>query len=352
MLRSATALLLFLVFSFSSTSYAQDAQVQGAYAGTDPTLAVIDIYFSVFGIPMEKYEDLEGGDATPFTEVPPGLTIEAGIAPATSSSISDVFASFPIAFEAGSINVAVGAGLREPSQFAPNPDGRDTALNLLVFDEARTAATSADVIDLAFFHGSTDTPGVRVAFSGETWVAQALYGDFSGYGSFAPGRYLFDVMDAATGTRLETFVADLPEALAGQAAVVSLLGFSDPAANQNGPMLRLTALLASGEAIEFPTHVPTHTATTDLPATAQLQPNYPNPFTETTTISYTLTVPSAVSVPIVNMLGQEVRTITPGLQSPGTYALPFEAGDLPAGVYLYTLQTETTRLTRRMIVLP
>ncbi len=351
MMRSTTALLLFLVFSFSSTSYAQDAQVQGAYAGTDPTLAVIDIYFSVFGIPMEKYEDLEGGDATPFTEVPPGLTIEAGIAPATSSSVSDVFASFPIAFEAGSINVAVGAGLREPSQFAPNPDGRDTALNLLVFDEARTAATSADMVDLAFFHGSTDTPGVRVAFSGETWVAQALYGDFSGYVSFFPGRYLFDVMDAATGTLIETFAADLPEALAGQAAVVGLLGFSDPAANQNGPMLRLTALLASGEAVEFPIHVPTHTETSDLPAAALLLPNYPNPFTETTTLSYTLAASSPVTLTVVNMLGQEVHTTTHGFQPPGTYALPFNASVLPAGVYMYTLQTETTHHTRRMVVL-
>ena len=78
----------------------------------------------------------------------------------------------------------------------------------------------------------------------------------------------------------------------------------------------------------------------DLPLT--LTQNYPNPFSDFTTIEYRITKPSAVSIQILNMLGQPVRTINNGMQQPGKYSVIWNATDnagsrLKDGFYLYRI---------------
>ncbi len=60
----------------------------------------------------------------------------------------------------------------------------------------------------------------------------------------------------------------------------------------------------------------------------------PNPFTGTTTISYTLNSPAEVGVTITNIMGAEVASLIDGeYRSDGRHSVDFEASDLPAGVY-------------------
>ncbi len=84
-----------------------------------------------------------------------------------------------------------------------------------------------------------------------------------------------------------------------------------------------------------------------------LQQNYPNPFTATTIISYTLpkslgSIP--VTLQVYNLLGQQVETLVRSEQSPGTYHIPFRAGNLHPGVYFYKLTVAGRSLVKKMFI--
>jgi hypothetical protein len=82
-----------------------------------------------------------------------------------------------------------------------------------------------------------------------------------------------------------------------------------------------------------------------------LEQNYPNPFNPSTTIKYYVPVSSDVKVFVTNVLGQRVRTIVDEYQSSGDKDAVFIAGDLPSGIYFYTLETGSIRLSKTMLLL-
>ncbi|MCP4567994.1 MAG: M28 family peptidase, partial [FCB group bacterium] len=95
-----------------------------------------------------------------------------------------------------------------------------------------------------------------------------------------------------------------------------------------------------------------------LPATFALAQNYPNPFNPNTTIEFynPQSTPTKVTLEIFNILGQKVITLLDGPASPGINSIDWDGlnGDgqsIATGIYFYRLQTETTSLTRRMILL-
>jgi len=71
---------------------------------------------------------------------------------------------------------------------------------------------------------------------------------------------------------------------------------------------------------------------------------YPNPFNSTTTIRYTLPVAGEASLRIFDLSGREVATLVEkrAQQSPpsrgGPYAVTWDAGNMPAGVYVVRLE--------------
>lgn len=65
---------------------------------------------------------------------------------------------------------------------------------------------------------------------------------------------------------------------------------------------------------------------------------YPNPFSSSTTISYTLSEGSRVDIRVFDVLGREVKTLVRGYQSPGTQSVVFTGDGLPSGMYLYRLE--------------
>lgn len=100
--------------------------------------------------------------------------------------------------------------------------------------------------------------------------------------------------------------------------------------------------------------VPGITTTAEqLPAATvmQLHQNYPNPINPTTTISFTITQPTTVTVDVLDPLGREVARLAEGARYlPGTHSLLFHSGDLPSGVYLYRLRSSTSTIVRRMLL--
>jgi hypothetical protein len=107
-----------------------------------------------------------------------------------------------------------------------------------------------------------------------------------------------------------------------------------------GSWRRLTALGASftynwniRAVIETVTQVKPET----LPTTSILKQNYPNPFNPTTTINYSLSHDSWVTLKIYNILGQEIAVLLSSRTSAGDHSVQFNASDLPAGIYFYKL---------------
>lgn len=96
------------------------------------------------------------------------------------------------------------------------------------------------------------------------------------------------------------------------------------------------------------------TAIDDIPLQTKapiLSQNQPNPFKETTWISYDLPkdIDVRVKLSVFNMHGVEVAILVDALQS-GAQTTAFEAGDLPKGVYFYTLETGEITESRKLVI--
>jgi hypothetical protein len=80
-----------------------------------------------------------------------------------------------------------------------------------------------------------------------------------------------------------------------------------------------------------------------------LQQNYPNPFNSATNISFTLTKADHASLTVHNALGQLVATLIDENLNAGTYAVTFNATELPSGVYLYQMRSGDLTQVKKMI---
>ncbi|MGA9116610.1 MAG: T9SS type A sorting domain-containing protein [Bacteroidota bacterium] len=87
------------------------------------------------------------------------------------------------------------------------------------------------------------------------------------------------------------------------------------------------------------------------PSEFRLGHNYPNPFNPSTTIRFRIAERSEVRLAVFNTLGQEVAVLASGTREPGEYAVDFSAGNLPSGVYYYTLRAGARSAARSMLLL-
>ncbi len=78
--------------------------------------------------------------------------------------------------------------------------------------------------------------------------------------------------------------------------------------------------------------------------------NYPNPFSRTTTISYSIPEDGLVTIKIYNLAGEEVITLVEEKKQAGDHSLVFNASDLKAGIYFYKIRSGVHSLTNKMIV--
>lgn len=70
-----------------------------------------------------------------------------------------------------------------------------------------------------------------------------------------------------------------------------------------------------------------------------LSQNFPNPFNPSTNMSFTIPNRCAVSLKIYNVLGKEVAALITGkIMDAGHHRIPWNASDLPSGVYFYRLE--------------
>ena len=79
--------------------------------------------------------------------------------------------------------------------------------------------------------------------------------------------------------------------------------------------------------------------------------SYPNPFTEQTTITFTLTKDAPVTLLVYDSMGREIAALLDTeLMTTGTHEMTFDGTDYPSGVYYYTIQAGDFFGTQKMIL--
>ena len=82
-----------------------------------------------------------------------------------------------------------------------------------------------------------------------------------------------------------------------------------------------------------------------------LYQNYPNPFNPSTKIEYKLLQATDVNFKVFNILGEKVFEQNFGYQTAGSYKVNFDGKNLPSGVYVYSIYTNESRLSRKMLLM-
>ena len=82
----------------------------------------------------------------------------------------------------------------------------------------------------------------------------------------------------------------------------------------------------------------------------EVSQNYPNPVSDQTYFTVTLSQGADINVQITSITGQIVQATDYGYKAAGTHTLTINAARLIPGVYFYTVSTGTNKVTRKMIV--
>ena len=86
-----------------------------------------------------------------------------------------------------------------------------------------------------------------------------------------------------------------------------------------------------------------------IPKDLVLHQNYPNPFNPETRIAFDLSTAANVKIDVFNLLGQFVTTIVDRFVTSGSHSIPFDASQLPSGVYLYRLSAKNFVEVKKMM---
>jgi hypothetical protein len=79
--------------------------------------------------------------------------------------------------------------------------------------------------------------------------------------------------------------------------------------------------------------------------------NIPNPFSQTTSIQYTLPSVQNVSITLYDESGRLIRELVNGTQPAGNHTISFEQDNLQSGVYFYQMKAGDFVKTRKMMIL-
>jgi len=88
-----------------------------------------------------------------------------------------------------------------------------------------------------------------------------------------------------------------------------------------------------------------------VPITFSRLSNYPNPFTNRTTIELNIQQSGFVRLSIIDFTGKEIQTLISEQIQKGTHQFDWNAKELPAGIYFLRLEMNGISKTRKLVIL-
>ncbi len=184
-------------------------------------------------------------------QVEAGATLDVGVADGETGAI---YAQETITFAPNQRYIIMVNGVVDPSIYAPNPSGINTALSMTVRDNARGTSTNPNVGQYVFFNGIPDLPPIDLAIEQEGIPVENL--QFGGVTEYLDVAQMNDVvLEVFRGgvqyPALFRHGLDWPFVL-GRSFVLFASGFNNPAMNQNGAGTKLQLATADGFVVDIP----------------------------------------------------------------------------------------------------
>ncbi|GHC58054.1 DUF4397 domain-containing protein [Ulvibacter litoralis] len=317
-------LFIFIVFFTTTVAFSQTARVQVIHNSADALASEVDVYVNS----DLAIDDFAFRTATPFIDLPAGVSIDLSIAPSSSTDVGDAVLTVPVTLAENETYVVVADGIISPTGYNPSP-----AASLQVYAMGREMASNGSNTDVLVHHGATDAPTVDVVESGVgagVIVDDISYSEFQGYLELPTADYVLQIQDASGTVGVAAYGAPLSTlALEGQALVVLASGFLDPSQNSNGPEFGLWVALASGGAL-IP--LPPATLGVEDQTLSQLSV-YPNPTADRLTLFGEIEGDYSVSIIDVNgrvLLENKISDANRKIRT----------SNLDSGIYLLTITSD------------
>ena len=281
--------------------------------------------------------------ATPYVEVPAGVVLNVGVAGAASTSVRDTLANFPIRLDSGKTYIVIANGVLGN---ATRP------FRLVATDKGRMRSANAENVDIAFFHGSPDAPAVDIRTGGNVLFGNVSFGNFADYISVpANPTYTLGVTPAGNATTVVArYLANL-SFWKGQSAVVFASGFL----TGGTPGFEPWVALSNGGT--FPLGVAPNAFEVESVSVAKKQivsdelQISPNPIQDNALIEFGLQTDSKVTLQVMNLAGQVVKTQQLGTMQAGKNQFSMTTNDLEKGYYVLRLQSDNETMTKKMVVM-
>ncbi len=160
----------------------------------------------------------------------------------------------------------------------------------------------------------------------------------------------FDLsLQAEPGTSVEISAGDLPES-AGPNFGVVLVDGGDTHDLRDGPATVTVGENSGSAGFQVRLGDAEKIAQQTAPDETRLKSNYPNPFSEQTTIEYDVAEQSKVNIRVYNVLGQQVATLARGTKQAGTHQVDWSGQSLSSGKYFVRLEAGGTTDTKQITI--
>lgn len=239
-----------------ASAEAQNTYLTFLHNSADVGLKTIDLYVTQSGV-TQKIEDIAFQQTENFqsTAIFGNLSLNLKVAPGSSVGPGEAVASYDFTPKNDSGYMVVLNGVRTPGEYAPNPDGKPTAIAMTSFF---TVFEITDHSKTGFYvvHGATDLEGFDMFFRGVTApIATNLsYGMRNANPTSAVRNTVtVDLTKAGDKTKvLASFSLNIP-ALSSEVAVLVVSGFKTPADNSGSTdSLAILAITANGSVLKLP----------------------------------------------------------------------------------------------------
>ena len=341
---TAASLHLDLLHAFLTFTTGHAFQLNKGTSDINETV-IIDVYFD--GLLVADNVELNAVQVSSHGLQSPNILVE--ITDSEAPDNSNPLASFTLnlieELEGGSFNIY------DQSAFFFY-EVEDGIFNSLLKKELRTQSSDPGKVELFIAYTAPIDAGIvdirLVDNNTPPNVLQTLFDDIptesvTDYVSFDPNEVTFQITNADNSQQYGIYSYDL-SSYTGQALVGTIVPDSlDVMARE---FLLFDTL---GNQIEsIVTAIEENILGT--PSAYELSSNYPNPFSSSTVIYYSLPKSSQVSLKIYNSAGQEIETLVNELQPAGSYEVTFNADDLPGGIYFYSITANDFVSVKKMLI--